>query len=146
MKEQYGHLALLVGAAVVVLLLLLRRSAVAPLGGTVSANESELQGYPNAQPINFGSEPTGKVPAYLTLNAPPVRGDGTPAGFGPRVVPNLNNDCACEANPCDQFNLQGTQKVPQSVLESAQENFLAFEDKLAAGGYGAALPMEAVTY
>lgn len=140
MKEKYAHIGLLVVAAIAVLVFLLRRSAVPSGNGTLAA-QSPASDYPNAQPIKMGNfEVAGDSPTFLTINAP------SHSLLGPRVVPSLNNDCACEANPCDQFLLQGTQKVPESVLKSAQENFLSFEQKLAAGGYGAAIPVEAVSY
>ena len=133
------HLALLIVAAISVLIFLLRRGSVASGDGTMVA-ESTAPQYPNAQPIKLGDFKVGDSPTFLTINAPP-------AGLlGPKVVPNLNNDCACESNPCDVFMLQSVQKVPEDVLKSAQENFLAFEAKLANGGYGAAIPQEAVSF
>lgn len=139
MKKEHYAILVLLGVGAIILLLHLQRRTIAVAAGS-EAPPAPGPEYPNSEPIKLGNVEVGASPTYLTINTVPG-GDLLPQT---KVVPALGGDCACTQDPCDAFLLRSTQQVPESVLKSAQENFLAFESKLAGATLGSPAPADAV--
>lgn len=130
MKKEHVILSGLIGiGGLIVIYILYKELASQPAAAPpVSVPENNQPSYPAANPIQLGNVTVNNAAPPAMVYNTPLNGLQIPTV---QVADDTGTGECCDTDPCEAAGvLQSVQTVPQDVLDTATNNFYAYQNKV----------------